>query len=229
MSDATQAHQLLAGAQQAAEQTVRRSRASWFPLVVFGLLVLGALPVFVQSFTQEKDDVTHTRLDGILGGWFLPHAGRWVALYWLIALPAGYLATALYFRWRARRSGVASRPVALVATGGALLVLLLVQNAGFLGIVPLHPNLVVRGLSPLLTVAFGILVLAVADRSKALAGIALAFLGLALLANLYDLVNLLSRLGWSVPYEYSLWPNLVVPGVFLLVSGLALRPVQRLP
>jgi hypothetical protein len=26
------------------------------------------------------------KLDGILGGWFLPHAGRWVALYWLIAL-----------------------------------------------------------------------------------------------------------------------------------------------
>jgi hypothetical protein len=72
-------------------------------------------------------------------------------------------------------------------------------------------------------------VLAVADRSKALAGIALAFLGLALLANLYDLVNLLSRLGWSVPDEYSLWPNLVVPGVFLLVSGLALRRTQRLP
>jgi hypothetical protein len=228
MTDATHAHALLTGAQRAAAQARARSRASWFPLVVFGLLILGALPLFVYPGSADGFSSPSSRLDGVLGGWFLPRSGRWVAVYWLVALPVGYLATATYFRRRARRTGVASRPGPLVLTGVLLLaVLVVVSLQGYVGILP--GNLVVRGLSPLLTVAVGLVVLAVADRSPALGGIALVFLGITLLVTLYDLVNVVYRLGWQVPYRFDAWPNVVLPGVFLLVCGLVLRRRQQAP
>ena len=170
-----------------------------------------------------------SRLDGLLGGWFLPDFGRWVAVYWLVALPLGYLATAAYFRRRARRTGVASRPGPLVLTGVLLLAMFVVVSLqGYVGILP--GDLVVRGLGPLLTVAVGLTVLAVADRSPALAVVAPGFLGgITLLVNLYDLVNVLYRLGWTVPYRFDTWPNVVLPGVFLLGCGLVLRRRQQAP
>jgi hypothetical protein len=228
MTDATHAHTLLAGAQRAAAQARARSRASWFPLVVFGLVILGSLPLFVYPEPVDGFSYSSSRLDGVLGGWFLSDFGRWVAVYWLVALPLGYFTTAAYFRRRARRTGLASRPGPLVLTGVLLLAMLVVVSLqSYVGIVP--GNLVVRGLSPLLTVAVGLIVLAVSDRSPALGVIALAFLGISLLVNLYDLVNLMYRLGWEVPYRFDTWPNVVFPGAFLLVCGLVLRRRQQTP
>ena len=51
-------------------------------------------------------------------------------------------------------------------------------------------DLLVRGLTPLLTIALSLLVLAWAERSEPLGIFAVFFVALALLANLYDLSNL---------------------------------------
>jgi hypothetical protein len=217
MSDATQAQNWLTGANVAAEEALRRSRASWFPLTVFGLLILGALPFFV--FPWRADRAWDVLID-------VPYPGPWAARYWLIALPAGYLATAAYFRWRAGRAGVARRYLPFVVAGLALLVLLVVSQTK--GIV-LHPNLWIRGLGPLLTVALGLLILAIADRSRALAAIVVVFLAITVLVSLYDVINILYRLGWSISPRFHDWPNLILPGLFLLVSGLVLLRKQRLP
>jgi hypothetical protein len=48
---------------------------------------------------------------------------------------------------------------------------------------------------------------------------ALFFLALALLANLYNVENEVYRLGWDLPVGAVDLPNLVVPGLFLLVGG----------
>ena len=53
----------------------------------------------------------------------------------------------------------------------------------------------------------------------ALAVFAAMFFALALLVNLYDLQNQVYRLGWHLPAGAGYLPNVVVPGLFLLVGG----------
>jgi hypothetical protein len=231
MSDATRAREVLGEAQQAAQAALRRSRASWFPLVVFGVIILGALPLFVEPPMGDGGMSSSDSFpSGFLGGWFLADFGKWVSLYWLVSLPLGYLATVLYFRRRAERAGVASRSTGLVVTGVGLLGLLVLAGLGllgFLGGMIFFPMLVLRGLAPLLTVAVGLIVLAVAERNRALTGISLVFLALSLLVGLYNVENVLYRIGWDFSYRYSNWPSLILPGAFLLISGLVLRRTQR--
>ena len=79
-----------------------------------------------------------------------------------------------------------------------------------------------RGTTALLVVAVGIAALAVLERSLPFAAFALGFIGLALLSCLYDDVNLLQRVGMGGLFEGSAnpLPNLLLPGLYLLVGGL---------
>jgi hypothetical protein len=61
------------------------------------------------------------------------------------------------------------------------------------------PDLFVRGLPPLLTVALALTLLVWVERSRALTAITVAFLVIALTANLYDPENLFARVGGDVP------------------------------
>lgn len=78
-------------------------------------------------------------------------------------------------------------------------------------------NLVIRGLTPLITIAIGLFVLARSERSWPLATFAAAFLALALVASLYDMENVAYRLGLGSP---GFQTNVIVAGVTLLLGGL---------
>jgi hypothetical protein len=78
-------------------------------------------------------------------------------------------------------------------------------------------DLFIRGLTPLLAVGAGFMVLAAVERSVALAIFSAGFLALGLVVNLYDVENLFSRIGVSVPVPAI---GLIIPGALLLLAAL---------
>ena len=205
-------------------------QGSWSPLVMFGLLTLAAAPLFwttTPRCTNGENACAFVQNGGPLGnpfvkgpvGWGI---GRWISVYWLVAVPLGYFATVLYYRHRARRTGVAGRIWPAVAVGLALLALMVGSFAtrGIVLGVPVPVFLLEgRGLEPLLVIGIGLGVLARLEHNRGLVVFAVLFLALALLANLYNIENEVSRLGWNLPVGAMNLPNLVVPGLFLLVGG----------
>lgn len=79
-------------------------------------------------------------------------------------------------------------------------------------------DLTIRGLVALLTIGVGVGVLAVVERSLRLGAFAIAFLALALLANLYDLSNVI---GFGSSPQAEELPNVVLPGLMLLLGAIA--------
>jgi hypothetical protein len=213
----SQAAEWLVTAEIAERRTRNARRASWVALAVFGVITLGAIPFYrlpdVSAGPSQVTSGSFGFLTWYVGGFFLRDPGA-AALYWLIALPCGYIATAAVYRYRARRRGVGDSPWVYAAIGLLLFALLLLGAE----LSRLRPgDLFIRGLTPLLAVGAGLVVLAVAERSRALACFAVAFLGLAALVNLYDIENLFFRVGVSVPSPAI---GLIVPGATLLVASL---------
>jgi hypothetical protein len=187
---------------------------------VLGLVVLGAMPFYVAD--AELPDGVYEQSTLMWGlGAQLGTSGA-AAYYWLVALPLAYAVIAWWHVRASRRSGVATRIAPLVVTGAALLGLLVL----LLVAVPLG-NLSVRGLTPLLTIAAGLVVWAVAERSAGLAVVAVVFLAAALTASLYDLVNVAYQLGVDVPAELALLPNLLLCALVLLASSAVFAVVER--
>jgi hypothetical protein len=225
----------------------RRARAArhayWFPLALFGVLTCASVPFYIQQDTQEAGGVT-AGVSGppalpLLGGYpgFLTQPG--LGYYWLAALLAGLLATLLWYRWNARRVGVATPARGYIITVAVLtalaVVVPLLSRAGGpdwlrLLSVLLPGDLVIRGTFPFVIIAAGLWVLAWAERSRALAVIAAVYTGSALLATLYDVENVLFRLGWNPsPGEWRLTslPNVLLPALVLLAAAAGAFAVQR--
>lgn len=219
-------------------RAVRHGR--WFALVAFGLITLAAAPFFWQTRLSCPNSCPLSGQaafsvapnPGPLGnplvyGFVDSGIGRWISLYWIIALPLGYVATVLYYRHRARRTGVEGRIWPVVIAGLVPLGLMVAFSTNFL--VAFHLQRLIgwfpvftiqdRGLGPLLVIGFGLGVLAFLERSRSLAAFAGVYLALALLLNLYDIENQIYRLGLNLPVGATALPNLVLPGLFLLGAG----------
>jgi hypothetical protein len=69
-----------------------------------------------------------------------------------------------------------------------------------------------------LFIGAGIAVLAIAERSVSLGAFAVSFLALALLANLYDISNVI---GFGSSPQAEELPNVVLPGLVLLLGAIA--------
>jgi hypothetical protein len=83
---------------------------------------------------------------------------------------------------------------------------------------------------PFLIIAAALWVLARAERSAALTVIAAVFTGTALLASLYNIENIIFRLGWTptgAQWRLTTLPNILVPALLLIVSGGGAYLVQR--
>jgi hypothetical protein len=173
---------LLAEADRARLEARGRRRAAWFPLIVFGILVLGSAPLY--RLTQRV-----TRADGIS---IVTYGSRWISLYWLVAIPLGYAACALYYRRRATRVGVAGPVWPYVATGLGLFALMsLVPPENVSGWTPGFARSWTA--LPLITLAAGFLVLSRLERDRALVALSLGLLGVAVLSDTtYDVV-----IGWQ--------------------------------
>jgi hypothetical protein len=195
----------------AAKKHTRHARqAYWLPLVLFGVIIIGSVPLYVQPSQAA-------------GGFHPSPRPGWPAIYWLIAIPLGYLAVAAWYSFRGHRRGVTTSTGAYVAAGVGFVVVVMVGAANvYVG--TNVGDLVVRGLTPTLAIAAGFGVLAWLERSLTLAAIATVFAALALTANLYSMSNIAERLGWL---GYGTEVNPLVLGLFLLVAGTVVGLAKR--
>ena len=224
----------------------RRTRAArhgyWFPLVLFGLLACGAVPFYVASRAPAHSGA-FTVSPGLIVLSGMPMGGStsvigWFGWYWAAALVGGYLLTVLWYRWHASRAGVQTPARGYLITGVVLTVLAVAIPA----LTPFVPPLTVlwlplvmvwaRGTFAFLIIAVGLWVLARTERSRALALIALVYTGATLLASLYNVENILFRLGWNpgsaFAWQLTVLPDMLLPAVVLLLAGCGAFLAQRI-
>ena len=225
---------------RAGQRAARRRRAParqarWFPLVAFGIVVLGATPFYWQAATKctgGRTSCPSQTPPSPLGGLLLPferdgHLTTWATVYWMCTLAAGLILTAFFSQRRAKQSGTILSTWPAIAVSLVFVALLMLTSPQVLralgangrSIALLLPDLRVRGLTPLLVVAVVLLALALVERSRSLTLFATAFGALAVTANLYDLENVLARLGWRLGPGAGPLPNILVPGLVLLAGA----------
>lgn len=213
--------------------------AYWFPLVLFGLLTCGAAPLYVVAAAPPATSGAYTVDSGpiLLSGTPFGTSTFYIGWYWAVALVGGYLLTLLWYRRHAGRAGVWTPARGYLITGVVLTVLALAippltRWLPGLSLVwlPLW-DVWIRGTLAFLIIAIGLWVLARAERSRVLAIIALVYSGAALLSSLYNVENIVFRLGWNprgtFAWQLTALPNVLLPAAILLVPGCAAFLVQR--
>lgn len=193
---------LLAEVDRARFEARSRRRGAWFPLVVFGALVLASAPLY--RLTGRV-----TRPDGIS---VLTYGSRWTSVYWLIAVPLGYAACVLSYRRRATRTGVAGSVWPSVATGLGLFSLMTLVPPGI--VAEWTPGFAHSWTAlPLITITAGLLVLSRLERDWTLTAVSFGSLALAALSDTtYDVA-----LGWQGLSAAGF--SAIVSGVLLLLAG----------
>jgi hypothetical protein len=218
----------------------RRTRAArhayWFPLVLFGVLICASAPLYIPP-NQTSGTVTRPEpWMPLLGGFPGFFVSGYLGYYWLTGLFAGLLLTLLWYRRRARQVGLATPALGYIITIAVLTVLafslpLLAHVGGLHWLQRLwDSNLVVGGKIPFLIIAVGLWALAWAERSWVLAVTSAAYTGAALLASLYNVENILFRLGWKPASGEELLttlPGVLLPALVLLIAGACAFAVQR--
>ncbi|WP_018785454.1 hypothetical protein [Micromonospora sp. CNB394] len=165
----------------------RRARAArqayWHPLLLFGVLIAAAAPLYVESAEPAplRAGSDGPALTGLVGG-FLERSAA-LGWYWLAALVGGYLAGLAWYRWHGRRAGVQTPTRAYVVAGiaGTLAGLTLPVVLKFLLLNTSGPTtggarwlagpllgLANLGMLPHLVIAVGLAVLAHLERSRSL-------------------------------------------------------------
>jgi hypothetical protein len=235
----------LLGEMKALRRRVRAARhAYWFPLVLFGLLTLASAPFYILPGYQAGGVVATQGAPPLpmLGGFPGVTVQRYLGYYWLAALLVGLLLTLLWYRRNARRVGLQTPARGSVITVAVLTVLALVipplsqvrsphwlSWLQYLGV--LWPgDLVVRGTFPFVIIAVGLWALAWAERSRALAVIAAVYTATALLSSLYNIENVLFRLGWNPSgrdWSLTSLPNVLLPALVLLAAGAGAFAAQQ--
>ena len=232
--------QLLTDLARLRRQTRVARHAYWFPLVLFGLLTCGAAPLYVAAAAPPTQSGAYAAETGpeLLSGSPPGGNGFYIGWYWAFALVGGYLLAVVWYRWHSRRAGVATPARSYLITGVVLTVLVLaippltrVVPGLWLMWLP-FADLWVRGTLAFLIIAIGLWVLARAERSRALAVIALVYTGAALLSSLYNVENIFFRLGWNpgrgaFGWQLTALPNVLLPAAVLLVGGLGAFMAQR--
>ena len=216
-------------------RTRGRRRAGWFVPVLLGMLVLASAPFYWRPLSPcpgGRAACVEGAFPGPLANAVGPMStasglGTFATLYWVCALAVALVVGAVFLRRRSRRSGVDVATWPAVAAGAivaAYLVLTSPAVVGSLGsgrapVALLLPDLHLRGLTPLLVLAVALGALALAERSRALGIGAALFAAVAVVANLYDLSNLVARLGWQLSASAGPLANVVIPGLVLLGVG----------
>jgi hypothetical protein len=231
--------QLLADLNRMRRQARTARHAYWFPLVLFGLLTCGAAPLYVAAAAPPPSGAFSARSGPILlGGTPFGTGSFYVGWYWAVALVGGYLLTVVWYRWHSRRAGVATPARGYLIIGVALTLLALVIPPLTMAVPGLSwvwlsfADVWIRGTLAFLIIAAGLWVLARAERSPALAAIALVYTGAALLSSLYNVENIVFRLGWNpgrgaFSWQLTALPNVLLPAAILLAAGCGAFLAQR--
>lgn len=161
------------------------------PLLLLALVVAGALVVALIRAAQATVVVDPAQSEFSLIDTPVPSHDPVRLSYWVIASIVAYLLALWIARRQGYRRGVWVDRYPLVMAG---LVALLVAVAVVFGwLIPGDPF--IRGNVPLLAIAVGIVVWAARERRLGLWILAAVMVPLALLANLYDIGNVLLRFG----------------------------------
>ncbi len=158
--------------------------------------------------------------------------GRWSTVYWTVALVGGcsvIVAVGRLCSWPTevrKRSNLAGVVVLILVA-----VILISTNPPL----SLHAYTVTvfpgdfwfRGTVPLVLIAIFLAIVARVMGNWPFALFAAGYLVLAILTCLYDIENVLYRMGLPVRTGYQAEPNIVLPGLYLLVGGIAFWWLER--
>jgi len=225
------------GEGQPGSPTILVREGTWFVLLVFGFIVVVATAFYRNPGLSATSPGCHSQTNGftcvgtigspgLLGNGLgspvsamFANVSPWATTYWVTSIFAGICAVVGFYWLRSRARGVPGRAWPLVTVGVAIVVLLL-AGRGWLT-TDLPANLWIRGMQALLLISLGLIVLGVIERSWAFWLFVVGFLGLSLLACLYNVSNLFQRLGMGAAWRANdqALPNLLVPGTYLLVGG----------
>lgn len=217
-------HQLLGSVQALARQVRRAQRATWFPLLVLAAVTLAAIPV------NRYGPHAITCRGVSAGGRVCAVSSPAALVYWPIALVAAYLAVAAFFEHRSRAVGLASR-VRPYVTAGILVALVLCGTSLWAAHHPLAGDynflalqipgdVLYRLASGAGAIGLALLVLAGAERSRALLLVTLGYLAVVLVP-----IGMGSSGGRPSPWAFL--PRLVIQGAVLLVGAAGFARAQR--
>jgi hypothetical protein len=211
---------LLLDTRELAQRARRAQRATWFPLLVLATVTFASIPVYRYGAHHPATCVvTGSRLRACS----IYSTGEFV--YWPIALVLAYAAIAAFYIRRSQARGIETRVrpyviagiiIAVALTGAALWELHHPSPGGQVGLSGLGHRLT----PPPAAIGLALLVLARAERNRALLLLTLAYLAVVLVP-----VNF----GW-VMSPLSSWyfvPRLVIDGSVLLLGGIGFALAQR--
>jgi hypothetical protein len=213
--------ELLSTTRDLARRVRAAQRGAWFPLVVFGVLTLGAIVVYRFG---HPDLTCRTFAAGAGAG-----AGRVCAvhsstalIYWPIALTVAYVAITAFYVRRSRERGIGTPVRPYVVTGVVLAVVLSGASlwaaqhpaTSGIGLYTLESRLA----SPSSAIGLALLVLARVERSWPLLTFTLGYLVVVLVPLTF---------GWVAPVPWTYLPRLLVAGGVLLVGGIGFALAQR--
>ncbi|HEY7144859.1 MAG TPA: hypothetical protein VH637_11470 [Streptosporangiaceae bacterium] len=210
--------QLLSSTRELTRRVRRTQRGTWFPLVVFAAVTFIAIPVYHSGGPHLGNCVT------VPGGRVCTAAYSAGVVYWPIALVMAYLAIAAFYIRRSRARGVGTRVRPYVIAG--IVFALAVTGAALWAFH--HPlaygqgawaELLARLVNPAFAIGLALLVLAWAERNRAL---------LILVAGYLAVVLVPVSLGWVIDHRaWAFLPQLVIDGSALLLAGIGFALAQR--
>ena len=205
---------LLSNVRELAQRVRKEQRATWFPLLVFAALTFAALPVRRYS-GHHLDCAAVPRICTVYSD------AEFV--YWPIALVLAYVVIAAFYIHRSRARGVGTR-VRPYAIAGIIVAVALTGVALWAVRHPLTGNpmglngLPYRLASPGAAIGLALLVLAWAERNRALLLLTLAYLAAVLVPITFGGIQ--HNPPW---YSYPL----VFQGSLLLLGGIGFALAQR--
>ncbi len=224
--------QMLAGVRELARRVRRDQRATWFPLVVFAAITFAAIPVNrYGNFARTCATAPNPGPDGLPGRACLAYSTT-DFVYWPIALMLAYAAIAAYYAYQGRARGVGTRVRPYVIAGIILAILLIgasswearfspVNGADILGlrIQGQSWGIIYRLAGAACVIGLALLVLAWAERNRALLLLTLGYLAIVLVPI---------RFGWTISDKpWAFLPHLLVEGGVLLLGGIGFALAQR--
>jgi hypothetical protein len=210
-------HRLLSNTRELAQRVRKEQRATWFPLLVFAALTFAAIPGL-------RYGGHHLDCQAVPAGRVCKVYSNAELVYWPIALVLAYVAIAAFYIRRSRARGVGTR-VRPYAIAGIIVAVALTGVALWgLHSAPVYrdptglSSLPDRLASPGVAIGLALLVLARAERNRALLLLTLAYLATVLAPIIF---------GWFQhnPPWYSL--PLVFQGSMLLLGGIGFALAQR--
>jgi hypothetical protein len=212
-------HRLLSSARELAQRVRRAQRATWFPLLVFAAVTFAAIPVSRYGGHHPENCAA------VPGGRICTIYSTASFVYWPIALVLAYVAIAAFYIHRSRAQGVGTRVPPYVIAGIIVAALATGLSLWWVHASPTSPYGQLLGMGVLgrlvskgAAIGVALLVLAWAERNRALLLLTLGYLAAVLVP-----INF----GWVLDSSWYFLPPLVIDGSVLLLGGIGFAVARR--